>query len=192
MPDIVEAVAGKIPVLVDGGFRRGSHVVKALCLGAACCLVARPQLWGLAVGGEAGVAHVLDIFRREIDRSMALMGASRIADLTADMITVQHTVQHHKEREMPKFPIVDAHVHLYDVKRFSYGWLANVPKINRSYGLEDFDKARGPVVVDKLVFAEVAVDPGPASRRGGFHPGTGRPRSRGFAASLPMRRWKRA
>jgi L-fuconolactonase len=61
---------------------------------------------------------------------------------------------------MPKFPIIDAHVHLYDVKRFSYGWLANVPKINRTYGLEDFDAARGPVVVDKLVFAEVAVDPG--------------------------------
>ena len=87
LPDIVDAVAGRIPVLVDGGFRRGSHVVKALCLGAACCLVARPQLWGLAVGGEAGVAHVLDIFRREIDRSMALMGASRISDLTADLIT---------------------------------------------------------------------------------------------------------
>jgi L-lactate dehydrogenase (cytochrome)/(S)-mandelate dehydrogenase len=87
LPEIADAVAGKIPVLLDGGIRRGSHVVKALCLGAACCLIARPQLWGLAVGGEAGVAHVLDIFRREIDRSMALMGASRIADLTADMVT---------------------------------------------------------------------------------------------------------
>ncbi|HUQ38243.1 MAG TPA: amidohydrolase family protein [Aestuariivirga sp.] len=61
---------------------------------------------------------------------------------------------------MPKFPIVDAHVHLYDVKRLSYGWLAGVPKINRTYGLSDFDAARGPVAVDKLVFAEVAVDPG--------------------------------
>ena len=61
---------------------------------------------------------------------------------------------------MPDFPIVDAHVHLYDVKRLSYGWLANVPKINRSYGLDDFDKARAKVVVDKIVFAEVAVDPG--------------------------------
>ena len=61
---------------------------------------------------------------------------------------------------MPDFPIVDAHVHLYDVKKLSYGWLANVPKINRSYGLDDFDKARVKVVVDKIVFAEVAVDPG--------------------------------
>ena len=61
---------------------------------------------------------------------------------------------------MPNFPIVDSHVHLYDVKRFSYGWLASVPKINRTYLLEDFDKARGHVAVDKIVFAEVAVDPG--------------------------------
>lgn len=96
LPDIVEAVAGQIPVLVDGGIRRGSHVVKALCLGAACCLVARPQLWGLAVGGEAGVAHVLDIFRREIDRSMALMGAARISDLTADMTTTRSSTSQGK------------------------------------------------------------------------------------------------
>jgi L-fuconolactonase len=61
---------------------------------------------------------------------------------------------------MPEFPIVDSHVHLYDVKRLSYGWLKSVPKINRSYGLNDFDAARQAVVVDKIVFAEVAVDPG--------------------------------
>ena len=86
LPAIIDAVAGRIPVLMDGGIRRGSEVVKALCLGAACCLVARPQLWGLAVAGEAGVTHVLEIFRREIDRSMALMGASRITDLTSELI----------------------------------------------------------------------------------------------------------
>jgi L-fuconolactonase len=61
---------------------------------------------------------------------------------------------------MPNFPIVDAHVHLYDVERLSYGWLAGVPAINRTHGLADFDVARGDVVVDKIVFAEVAVDPG--------------------------------
>ena len=86
LPAIVEAVAGRIPVLLDGGIRRGSDIVKALCLGAACCVVARPQLWGLAVAGEAGVAHVLDIYRSEIDRNMALMGASCLADLTAELI----------------------------------------------------------------------------------------------------------
>ncbi|MBB3929673.1 L-fuconolactonase [Kaistia hirudinis] len=61
---------------------------------------------------------------------------------------------------MPEFPIIDSHVHLYDVQRLSYGWLANVPKIDRSFDLADFDAARGPVDVEKLVFAEVAVDPG--------------------------------
>jgi L-fuconolactonase len=61
---------------------------------------------------------------------------------------------------MPDFPIVDSHVHLYDVKRLRYGWLKNVPKIDRTYLLKDFDEARGPVQVDKIVFAEVWVDPG--------------------------------
>ena len=86
LPAIVEVVAKRIPILIDGGIRRGSDVVKALALGATCCLIARPQLWGLAVAGEAGVAHVLEILRREIDRTMALMGASRIADLTSELI----------------------------------------------------------------------------------------------------------
>jgi L-fuconolactonase len=61
---------------------------------------------------------------------------------------------------MPDFPIVDSHVHLYDVARLRYAWLAAAPEINRTHGLEDFDRARGPVAVDKIVFAEVAVDPG--------------------------------
>lgn len=87
LPAIVEAVDNRIPVLIDGGVRRGSDVVKALSLGASCSLIARPQLWGLAVAGEAGVAHVLDIFRREIDRTMALMGASRIADLSRALLS---------------------------------------------------------------------------------------------------------
>ena len=61
---------------------------------------------------------------------------------------------------MPDFPIVDSHVHLYDVKRLHYGWLKNVPKIDRTHLLADFDKARGKVAVDKIVFAEVWVDKG--------------------------------
>jgi L-lactate dehydrogenase (cytochrome)/(S)-mandelate dehydrogenase len=86
LPAVIEAVGGRIPVLLDGGVRRGADVVKALALGAKACLVGRPQLWGLAVAGEAGVAHVLDIYRREIDRVMALCGVSRIADLGPDLI----------------------------------------------------------------------------------------------------------
>jgi len=81
LPAIVEAADRRIPVLVDGGIRRGSDVVKAVALGASCCLIARPQLWGLAVAGEAGVRHVLEILRREIDRSMGLMGISRVEDI---------------------------------------------------------------------------------------------------------------
>jgi isopentenyl diphosphate isomerase/L-lactate dehydrogenase-like FMN-dependent dehydrogenase len=81
LPAVVEAVGGRIPVLVDGGVRRGGDVVKALSLGAAACLIARPQLWGLSVAGEAGVGRVLDIFRDEIDRVMGFLGAARLADL---------------------------------------------------------------------------------------------------------------
>jgi L-lactate dehydrogenase (cytochrome)/(S)-mandelate dehydrogenase len=83
---VAAAVDGRIPVLIDGGIRRGSDVVKALALGATACLVGRPQLWGLAVAGEAGVAHVLEIYRREIDRVMGLCGVSRIADINRNLI----------------------------------------------------------------------------------------------------------
>ena len=87
LPAIVVAVDGRIPVLVDGGIRRGADVVKALALGARCCLIARPQLWGLAVAGEDGVRHVLEIYRKEIDRVMALMGARSLRDLRPDCLS---------------------------------------------------------------------------------------------------------
>jgi L-fuconolactonase len=61
---------------------------------------------------------------------------------------------------MPAFPIVDSHVHLYDIERLSYAWLDSVPRIKKSHGLEEFGEAIGPVEVDGLIFAEVAVDPG--------------------------------
>jgi L-fuconolactonase len=61
---------------------------------------------------------------------------------------------------VPDFPIVDSHVHLYDVQRLRYDWLKNEPKINRTSLLDDFDKARGKVAVDKIVFAEVCVNSG--------------------------------
>ena len=86
LPAVAGAVGGRIPILFDGGVRRGSDVVTALALGAACCLIGRPQLWGLAVAGEEGVAHVLEIFRREIDRTMGLLGTKRLADLSADLL----------------------------------------------------------------------------------------------------------
>jgi L-lactate dehydrogenase (cytochrome)/(S)-mandelate dehydrogenase len=83
---IVEAVDGRIPVLIDGGIRRGSDVVKALAVGARACLVGRPQLWALAVAGEAGVAHMLGLYRQEIDRVMGLCGVTSIAAINKDIL----------------------------------------------------------------------------------------------------------
>jgi isopentenyl diphosphate isomerase/L-lactate dehydrogenase-like FMN-dependent dehydrogenase len=81
LPAVVDALEGRIPVLLDGGIRRGSHVVKALALGATACTIGRPHLWGLAVAGEVGVARVLEILRRDIDRVLALGGWDGIAAL---------------------------------------------------------------------------------------------------------------
>ncbi len=89
LPAVLDAVGGRIPVLMDGGVRRGSDVVKALATGAACCLIGRPQLWGLAIGGEAGVRHVIDLYRREIDRTMGLMGAAKIGDLSPHCLSTR-------------------------------------------------------------------------------------------------------
>ena len=86
LPEIADAVHGRIPILLDGGVRRGSDVVKAVALGAAACLIARPQLFGLAVAGEAGVARVLDILRRELDRAMGLLGVAKISEIDRSYI----------------------------------------------------------------------------------------------------------
>ncbi|HVM83246.1 MAG TPA: alpha-hydroxy acid oxidase [Candidatus Binatia bacterium] len=86
LPGILAAVGGRIPVLIDGGIRRGTDVVKALALGAKCCLIGRPQLFGLAIAGEAGVAQVLAIYAKEIDRAMGLCGAGKIADIDRSLL----------------------------------------------------------------------------------------------------------
>lgn len=81
LPGVVEAVAGRAPVLIDGGVRRGTDVAKALALGARAVLIGRPYLWGLAMDGEAGVAGVVDRLRHELERTMALMGCPTIGAL---------------------------------------------------------------------------------------------------------------
>jgi L-lactate dehydrogenase (cytochrome)/(S)-mandelate dehydrogenase len=86
LPPIIEAVGGAIPVLVDGGFRRGVDVVKALALGARAVLIGRPQLWGVACAGEQGVHWTLELFRREIDRAMALGGWDGVAALNRSIL----------------------------------------------------------------------------------------------------------
>ena len=93
LPAIVAAVEDRVPVLIDGGIRRGSDVVKAIALGARAVLIARPQLWGLAVAGEAGVAHVLALYRSEIDRVMGLLGASSLDALRRLDLLVPHPAQ---------------------------------------------------------------------------------------------------
>jgi 4-hydroxymandelate oxidase len=81
LPEIAERVAGRIPVLVDGGIRRGTDVVKALGAGASAVLIGRPYVYGLSLGGAAGVARVVQILRTELEMAMALVGRPRIADL---------------------------------------------------------------------------------------------------------------
>ncbi|WP_108658687.1 alpha-hydroxy acid oxidase [Acuticoccus kandeliae] len=75
---VADRVAGRIPVLLDGGVRRGGDIIKAVALGASAVLIGRPQLWGLAVAGEEGVTRVLDLYRGELDRAMGLCGLSSI------------------------------------------------------------------------------------------------------------------
>jgi 4-hydroxymandelate oxidase len=86
LPDVAAAVADRIPVLVDGGVRRGTDIVKALLLGARAVMVGRPYLWGLAVGGQAGVERVLQILDDELRRTLALVGAPSLRQLQGDSI----------------------------------------------------------------------------------------------------------
>ncbi len=86
LAEVVDAVAGRCPVLVDGGFRRGTDVLRALALGAATVLLGRPVLWGLACGGAAGVADVLRILTSELTDAMILSGRPRLTDIDASLV----------------------------------------------------------------------------------------------------------
>jgi L-lactate dehydrogenase (cytochrome) len=89
---VVAAVDGRIPVLLDGGVRRGADVVKALALGARACMVGRAWLYGLACAGQVGVERALTILRDEIDLAMALLGRPTIADLDRSSLVLPETV----------------------------------------------------------------------------------------------------
>ena len=86
LPDIVEAVKGRMPILVDSGFRRGTDVVKALCMGAKGVGIGRPYLWGLGAFGEAGVERVLQLLRLELLAAMQQVGAPSLKQLVPTMV----------------------------------------------------------------------------------------------------------
>jgi 4-hydroxymandelate oxidase len=86
LPAVIDAVAGRVPVLVDGGIRSGADVVKALAIGAAAVLVTRPVIWGLVVHGAPGVEAVLKELAAEMSHAMALCGAPTVADVDHGLI----------------------------------------------------------------------------------------------------------
>jgi L-lactate dehydrogenase (cytochrome) len=88
LPAVAEAVGGQIEVLLDGGIRRGSDVVKALALGARAVMIGRAYLWGLAAGGERGVGNVLEILRQGVSETLYGLGKASVHDLTRDDVIV--------------------------------------------------------------------------------------------------------
>ena len=86
LPSIVDAVSGRADVILDGGIRRGTDILKALALGAKACMAGRPYLYGLAAGGEAGVSRALEIFTSEIQRDMSLLGVAQLSNIGAEHI----------------------------------------------------------------------------------------------------------
>jgi 4-hydroxymandelate oxidase len=86
LPGITKAVAGRVPLLLDGGIRRGTDILKALALGANAVLIGRPYIYGLAAAGVTGVSHVLHILRTEFETAMVLTGCRTLRDITPDII----------------------------------------------------------------------------------------------------------
>jgi isopentenyl diphosphate isomerase/L-lactate dehydrogenase-like FMN-dependent dehydrogenase len=88
LPEVVAAVSGRIEILVDGGIRRGSDIVKAMCLGARAVLVGRAYAYGLAAAGEAGVARAIEILRNDVVRTLKLLGCRSVAELDRSYLDV--------------------------------------------------------------------------------------------------------
>jgi 4-hydroxymandelate oxidase len=92
LPAVVEAVAGRGEVLLDGGVRRGTDVIKALALGARAVLIGRPVYWGLAAGGESGVRHILELLRAELALDLLLCGLASPAEVTQELLVPADTL----------------------------------------------------------------------------------------------------
>ncbi|MDB4899030.1 MAG: lldD 2, partial [Gemmatimonadetes bacterium] len=86
LPGVAERVAGRLPVLVDGGIRRGTDVVKAIARGATAVLIGRPYCYGLSVGGSQGVRRVVDILRQELEMAMMLTGRPSIRSIDTSVL----------------------------------------------------------------------------------------------------------
>ena len=90
LPEVVDAVGDRLEVYVDGGIRHGSDVLKALALGAKAAFVGRPIFWGLSVDGQAGLSHILEIFRDELDVAMGLCGLTDVKNATPSLVSRQN------------------------------------------------------------------------------------------------------
>jgi L-lactate dehydrogenase (cytochrome) len=88
LPEVVQAVNGQIEVLMDGGIRRGTDVVKAICLGARAVLCGRAYAYGLAAAGEAGVVRAIEILRTDVERTLRLLGCASISALDRSYVNV--------------------------------------------------------------------------------------------------------
>jgi len=86
LPSIVDAVAPKVTVMVDGGFRRGADILKAIAVGASSVMIGRATVFGLTAGGEAGVARALYLLRQETSRALAMLGCTSLAQLNRDLL----------------------------------------------------------------------------------------------------------
>ena len=86
LPEVVDAIDGRLPIIVDGGFRRGTDIIKALAIGADAIAIGRPYLWGLGAFGQEGVETVLDILKRELEIVMRQASTTRIDEIGRDLI----------------------------------------------------------------------------------------------------------
>jgi L-lactate dehydrogenase (cytochrome) len=91
LPRVVDAVGSEIEVMFDSGVRTGSDIMRALALGARSCIIGRPYIYGLGAGGQAGVAHAIEILRKEFDVTMALCGIKSVADIDRDVLAETET-----------------------------------------------------------------------------------------------------
>lgn len=92
LPPIAKIVAGRVPILLDSGIRRGTDVLKALALGASAVGLGKPVFFSLAVGGQDAVSYMLELLRTEIEAAMAICGIEKVSDITPDLVT-SHQIQ---------------------------------------------------------------------------------------------------